>query len=67
MAGACRNTRMALIQIKTYSAGRAKIVAKETIMPMSSALFLAAVVIAFCIFGAVLAWGDYQTRHIDRA
>jgi len=56
-----------LIQIKTYSAGRAKIVAKETIMPMSSALFLAAVVIAFCIFGAVLAWGDYQTRHIDRA
>jgi multisubunit Na+/H+ antiporter MnhC subunit len=55
-----------LIQIKTDPAAHAKIVAKETIMPMSNALFLVAVVVAFCIFGAVLAWGDYQTKHIDR-
>jgi len=36
-------------------------------MPISSALFLAAVVVVFCVFGAVVAWGDYQTRNIDRA
>jgi len=42
------------------------IVAKETIMPLLDALFIAGVVVAFCIFGAVLAWGDYQTRHIER-
>ena len=36
-------------------------------MPMSSALFLAAVVVAFCAFGAVLAWTDFRTRRIDRA
>jgi len=36
-------------------------------MPMSSALFLTAVVVAFCVFGAVLAWSDFRTRHIDHA
>jgi multisubunit Na+/H+ antiporter MnhC subunit len=56
-----------LIQIKAHPADPAKIVAKETIMPMSSALFLTAVVVAFCVFGAVLAWSEFRTRHIDPA
>lgn len=35
-------------------------------MPLSSILVLAGIVAAFSIFGLVLAWGDHQTRHINR-
>ncbi|MGO9702881.1 MAG: hypothetical protein ACLPX7_26900 [Xanthobacteraceae bacterium] len=33
-------------------------------MPITDALILAAIVAAFVGFGVVLAWGEYQTRHI---
>jgi hypothetical protein len=33
-------------------------------MPLSSILVLTGIVAAFTVFGVVLAWGDYQTRHI---
>jgi len=33
-------------------------------MPISTALVIAAIVAMFIVFGAVLAWADYQTRHI---
>jgi len=33
-------------------------------MPVTDALFLSAVVVAFVFFGVVLAWGEYQTRHL---
>jgi len=35
-------------------------------MPMSTALFIAGIVLVFCVFGVVLAWGEYQTRKIHR-
>lgn len=31
---------------------------------MSSIIALSAIVVAFLLFAAVLAWGEYQTRHI---
>ena len=33
-------------------------------MPITDALVLTAIVAAFVAFGVVLAWGQYQTRHI---
>jgi len=39
---------------------------KEEAMPVIDAVIVAAVVAAFVIFGAVLAWADYQTRHLPR-
>ena len=35
-------------------------------MPITDALFLTMVVAAFVMFGAVLAWGEYRTRHFRR-
>ena len=32
-------------------------------MPTIDALIIAAIVLAFIVFGAVLAWADYQTRQ----
>lgn len=40
--------------------------AKENIMPIANILFLAGTIAAFAVFAAVLAWGEYQTRHLDR-
>ena len=34
-------------------------------MPISDLVVVSAVVIAFVVFAAVLAWGDYQTRNLD--
>jgi hypothetical protein len=36
-------------------------------MPLTSIIILAAIVVAFVLFAAVLAWGDYQTRDLGRA
>ena len=33
-------------------------------MPITSIIILAAIVSAFLLFGAVLAWGERQTRHL---
>ena len=35
-------------------------------MPTVDALIIAAIVLAFIVFGAVLAWADYQTRQARR-
>ncbi len=35
-------------------------------MPTIDALIIAAIVLAFIVFGAVLAWADYQTRRPSR-
>jgi len=35
-------------------------------MPITDALIVTAVVPAFVIFAVVLAWGEYQTRHIAK-
>ncbi|MDR3420638.1 MAG: hypothetical protein P4L80_05245 [Xanthobacteraceae bacterium] len=35
-------------------------------MPATDAVIIAAIVAAFIVFGAVLAWGDYQTRNLRR-
>jgi len=35
-------------------------------MPMSTALVIVGIVLVFCVFGAVLAWGEHQTRNIHR-
>jgi len=34
-------------------------------MPIQAAIVLAGIVLAFVVFAAVLAWGDYQTRRLD--
>jgi hypothetical protein len=36
-------------------------------MPITDAFIIAAIVAAFAIFGAVLAWAEYQTRHLPRS
>jgi len=33
-------------------------------MPVTDALILSGIVAAFVGFGVILAWGEYQTRHI---
>ena len=35
-------------------------------MPTIDAFIIAAIVLAFIVFGAVLAWADYQTRQARR-
>jgi multisubunit Na+/H+ antiporter MnhC subunit len=35
-------------------------------MPVIDAFIIAAIVAAFVIFGVVLAWAEYQTRHLPR-
>lgn len=35
-------------------------------MPLSDIIMLTAIVGAFCLFGVVLAWGEYQTRNFKR-
>jgi multisubunit Na+/H+ antiporter MnhC subunit len=35
-------------------------------MPLTDAVILAAICIAFLGFAVVLAWGDYQTRGVRR-
>lgn len=35
-------------------------------MPLIEILVLTGIVAAFAAFGIVLAWGDYQTRHLPR-
>jgi multisubunit Na+/H+ antiporter MnhC subunit len=34
-------------------------------MPMTDAFILAAIVFVFAVFGIVLAWAEYQTRHVN--
>ena len=35
-------------------------------MPLSNALVIAGIVLAFALFAIALAWGDYQTRTLHR-
>ncbi len=35
-------------------------------MPVTNAIIVAAIVAAFIVFAIVLAWGDYQTRHLSQ-
>lgn len=35
-------------------------------MPITDAIIVAAIVAAFIVFAIVLAWGEYQTRHLSR-
>jgi hypothetical protein len=35
-------------------------------MPITTIIILSAIVSAFLLFGAVLAWGEMQTRHLGR-
>jgi hypothetical protein len=37
----------------------------EEAMSVTDALILAAIVLAFAVFGIVLAWTEYQTRHVN--
>ncbi len=36
-------------------------------MPITTALVVAGIIVAFVIFGAVLAWADSQTRNLPRS
>lgn len=36
-------------------------------MPFTDTLILAAICLAFIVFGSFLAWGEYQTRHLNRS
>jgi multisubunit Na+/H+ antiporter MnhC subunit len=40
---------------------------KEDTMPITEAFVVAAIVIAFVIFAAVLAWAEHETRHLGQA
>jgi hypothetical protein len=33
-------------------------------MPLAEILVLMGIIVAFAVFGLVLAWGNYQTRHL---
>jgi hypothetical protein len=35
-------------------------------MPLTDALIVSVVTLAFCVFALVLAWGDYQSSHAER-
>ena len=35
-------------------------------MPITTIIMLSAIVVAFALFGVVLAWGEMQTRHLGR-
>jgi len=34
-------------------------------MPTGDAIIVSLIVLAFLIFGSVLAWADHQTSHLD--
>jgi hypothetical protein len=36
-------------------------------MPLTTALVVTGIVTVFALFGIVLAWGDRQTRNLNRA
>jgi hypothetical protein len=55
-----------LIQVKAVLPRHIMIAAEENAMPMTSIVFLAGTVAAFIVFAAALAWGEYQTGHLDR-
>jgi hypothetical protein len=38
----------------------------EIDMPITTIIILSAIISAFLLFGAVLAWGEMQTRHLGR-
>jgi hypothetical protein len=40
---------------------------REPTMPITSVFILAGIILAFIVFGVVLAWAEYQTRHIGRS
>jgi hypothetical protein len=35
-------------------------------MPITTIIILSAIFVAFALFGSVLAWGETQTRHLNR-
>ncbi len=35
-------------------------------MPITTIIILSAIIMAFVLFGVVLAWGEMQTRHLGR-
>jgi hypothetical protein len=35
-------------------------------MPVTTIIILSAIIVAFLLFGAILAWGEMQTRHLGR-
>jgi hypothetical protein len=35
-------------------------------MPITNEFILAGIILGFVVFAAVLAWGEYQTRHLIR-
>ena len=35
-------------------------------MPITTVIILSAIIVAFVLFGVVLAWGETQTRHLNR-
>jgi hypothetical protein len=35
-------------------------------MPVTTIIILSAIIVMFLLFGAVLAWGEMQTRHLGR-
>ena len=35
-------------------------------MPLTTILVVTGIVCMFVLFAVVLAWGEYQTRHLDR-
>jgi hypothetical protein len=37
---------------------------QEALMPFMNILILTGIILAFAIFAAALAWGEYQTRHL---
>jgi multisubunit Na+/H+ antiporter MnhC subunit len=56
-----------LTQIKAPLGGRRIFSSKkEATMPLHDVIIIAAIVSAFTVFGVVLAWGERQTRNLDR-
>jgi multisubunit Na+/H+ antiporter MnhC subunit len=45
------------------SSSRHDEVKTEGFMPLTSIFILSAIVVAFALFAAVLAWSEHQTRH----
>jgi hypothetical protein len=39
-------------------------IAMEEAMPVTDVVILSAIVAAFAVFALILAWAEYQTRHI---
>lgn len=56
-----------LIQVKALQAASTRIetfCSGRNAMPVDVAITIAAIAVPFVIFAAVLAWGEYQTRHL---